>query len=291
MLRTVTAVTLALLAVSIASGMGTEQFDAAPLNDLDYAAWPDVMPVVNDPHRVYHSWVNGNEHFYFVGDTGALNAALQNFANIKADRLTVVLRPGPGRVGSFNKERSIAFNWELHLLGGIARIMARDDATGTTWDPCPLVTIYVGGAIKLDEIDIPASVQVMEVADLEQQYAKCLTNDDRSIRGWSCFPLAQLDPYDGKSMQKIAALLETDDEWVKLNAAGALAQFTGVADEAIEKLRAVKTDNDQLRERIERSIDELQQAQPDAAAQEKYQQTLAAIHKFVAAHRGAPQGN
>ena len=69
--------------------------------------------------------MNGNEHFYFAGDTAALNAALKKFASIKADRLTVVLRPGPGKTNSFKKEQSLAFNWNLHLLGGIARHMSK----------------------------------------------------------------------------------------------------------------------------------------------------------------------
>ena len=288
MLRTVATVTLALLAVSIASGMGTERFDAAPLNELNYTAWPRVMPVVNDTHRVYQSWVNGNEHFYFAGDTAALNAALTNFANVKADRLTVVLRPGPGRVGSFNDRRSIACDWQLHLLGGISRTMAQDAAVGTTWDPCPTLTVYVGGAIKLDELDIPAGIRVLEVADLERQYTKCLASSDQSIRGWSCLPLAQLDRYDAESLRKISSLLESDDAWVKLNAAGALAQFTGVADEAIAKLQAVKTNDDQLRQCVERSIDHLQQAKPDEAARREYQETLAAIHAYVTARQSKP---
>ncbi len=291
MLRAIAAIVLASLAVSAAWSWGTEGLGNAPLHEANYTEWPNVMPVINNPHRVYQSWVNGNEHFYFAGDMSPLNAALQDFAQIKAERLTVVLRPGPGRVSSFHNKQSIAFNWELHLLGGIARHMAKEDATGTAWDPHPCLTVYVGDAIQLDELDIPAGVAVVELADLQRQYTQCLASDDRDIRGWSCFPLAQLDPYDGESMRKIASLLDADDEWVKLNAASALAQFTGVADEAIARLRAVKTDNGQLRERVERSIELLQQAQPSAAARKEYEQTLTAIHAFVAAQRAKQQGN
>ena len=71
-----------------------EGFGNEPIGSANYGDWPNIMAVINDTHRVYHTWVNGSEHFYFKGDTEALNAALKNFAAIKADRRTVVLRPG-----------------------------------------------------------------------------------------------------------------------------------------------------------------------------------------------------
>ena len=46
-------------------GMGFEHVGNAPLNAVNYREWKGVMPVVNHPSRVYHTWVNGNEHFYY----------------------------------------------------------------------------------------------------------------------------------------------------------------------------------------------------------------------------------
>jgi hypothetical protein len=115
MFRSITIVTLLLLNISSAWSLGTEGFGNAPLRDANYSTWPKVMPVINDSHRVYHSWVNGNEYFYFAGDTAALNSALNAFAEIKAERLTVVLRQGPGQVSSFRREKSLSYNWNVHL--------------------------------------------------------------------------------------------------------------------------------------------------------------------------------
>jgi hypothetical protein len=101
-----------------------------------------------------------------------------------------------------------------------------------------------------------------------------------------CFPIAELDPYDPESIENIAAKLHDDDDWVKSNAAGALSLFKGMPDEAIEKLEAVKTDNDQLQKKIQKSIEVLQIVEPNEAARQHFQQSLAAIHTFVVELRG-----
>ena len=64
------------------------------------------MPVVNHTSRVYHTWVNGNEHFYYQGNLDALNDTLRKFAQEKAVR-EVVLRPGPGMTTSFDRTKKI----------------------------------------------------------------------------------------------------------------------------------------------------------------------------------------
>jgi hypothetical protein len=285
MLRLIAAIALVLFTISNAWSWGLESFGNNPLSDANYVDWPKVTLVINDAHRVYHSWVNGNEHFYFVGDTVALNAALKHFAAIKADRLTIVLRPGPGNGSSFNNEQSFTFNWKLHLLGGVSRIMSKEELGSNIWDPSPYLHVYVGDAIKLDEIEIPKGIEVLEIADLQTRYAKCLTSDDRTVRGWSCGHIARLDPYNADSMRKIAIKLDDGDNWVKLNAAGALSVSTIMADEVIGKLNTVKTDDEQLQKRIRRSIELLQKAQPDDAAHKEHQQSLASIHAFIVIQR------
>ncbi|MEX2309587.1 MAG: hypothetical protein WD738_18575 [Pirellulales bacterium] len=191
MLRSIAAVALMLLTVSNAWCLGTESFGNEPFSDINYVAWPNVMPVINDAHRVYHTWVNGNEHFYFAGDTIALNTALKNFAGIKADRLAIVLRPAPGKTNSFRNEQSLTFNRNLHLLGGIARHMSTQELGSNIWYPSPYLHVYVGDAIKLDGIEIPKGVEVLEIADLQTRFAKCLISNDRTVRGSTTLSLAR----------------------------------------------------------------------------------------------------
>jgi hypothetical protein len=278
--------TIALLLIaSEAWSMGFESFGNDPLSDNNYADWPNVLPVVNDPHRIYHSWVNGNEHFYFAGDNAALNMALKSFAAIKAKKLTVVLRPGPGTGSSLKRDRDFEFNWKLHLLGGIAKSMSRDDLGINIWDPTPYLHVYVGDGIQLDGIDIPDGVEVLEIADLKTRYAKCLASKDRGVRGWCCGHIAELDPYDEESMRQVASRLDDSDNWVKLNAVGALSVFTSNSDDVIGRLKSVETKDRRLQERIGNTVEVLQKAEPDDAGRRGYQESLASIHAFVVAQR------
>ena len=285
MLRSIAAVAIALLAVSKAWGLGIESFGNEPLTHHNYVDWPNVLPVINDSHRVYHVWVNGNESFYFEGDTTALNVALKNFATIKADRLTVVLRPGPGKGSSLKGDQLFGFDWDLHLLGGISKHLSTLELGSNVWDPNPQLYVYIGEAIKLDEIEIPEGVELLQIADLQTRYAKCLASKDDTVRGWCCGHIARLDPYNSDSMEQVARKLDDDDDWVKSNAVGAMSLFTGVAGQAIEKLKAVKTDNAQLQEQIQKSIERLQQARLDEASRKEHELALESIHAFVSVLR------
>jgi hypothetical protein len=286
MLRSIAAVGLLLLAVSNAWGMVEEFVGNEPLSGHNYTNWPNVMPVINDTHRVYRWMGNGSTCLFFKGNTVALNAALKNFAAIEAGRLTVVLRPAPGKISSFTWGRSFAFNWNLHLLGGTAKRMSTLEFGSNIWDLNPYLHVYVGDAIKLDGIEIPEGVEVLEIADLLKRYTKCLASSDQTVRGWSCDKIARLDPYDVDSMRTIAVMLHDQVDWVKRCAAGALSQFTSVADEVVEKLQAVKTDDKQLQERIDKSIESLHKAQPPKeTARKEYQQLLTSIHAFVVSRR------
>ncbi|TWT65926.1 hypothetical protein Pla123a_48370 [Posidoniimonas polymericola] len=283
MLRTIAAIGLVLSCVTSASGMGMESFGNDCLSALNYRDWPGAIPVINSKHRVYHQWVNGNESFYYQGSTADLNDALADFARIKADRLAVVIHPGPGETHSFNQERQVEFDWQLHLLGGIAKHMATLPLGSNVWDPNPYLHIYLGDGVELDALRIPAGVDVLELADLQTRYAKALESTDQSVRGWTCGRIASLDPYRRESMQAIARMLNDSDDWVRLNAAGALATFTTFSDEAIHELEAVETNDEKLQERIDKSIQQLRDSQHEPDKQQAFQQQLDAIHAYVEA--------
>jgi len=276
---------LSIMAVSDVFGSGEETFGNKPFPESNFGDWPNVMPVVNDTHRVYHSWVNGNENFYFRGDTDALNIALKSFAQVKAEKLTVILRPAPGRVSSFNEEQKFVFNWQLHLLGGIAKHMSTRDQGSNVWDPNPEFIIYVGGDIVLDRIEIPENVDVLQLADLKARYEKSLKSTHTDVRGWTCGQIAALDQYDAASMQKIAAMLDDDDDWVKLNAAGSLSVFSAHASEVEKALRNVETDDVQLKARIESTLNALQESVASKEEHDSHDAMLSDIAKFISAHR------
>ena len=122
--------------------LGTEHFGNAPLNELNYRDWRGVMPLVNHSGRAYHTWVNGNEHFYYQGDTNALNDALKKFAAIEVDVHEVILRPGPAETRTFDGKQQVRYDWLLHIQGGISR---HDEEQGTNvFDKYPTMTVFIG---------------------------------------------------------------------------------------------------------------------------------------------------
>ena len=265
--------------------LGEESFGNTPMANANIGAWPDVLPVINDTHRVYCSWVNGNENFYIRGNTAALNVALKNFALIDAESLTVILRPAPGSVNSFRSDQTFVFNWQLHLLGGIAKHMSTRDQGSNVWNPDPELIIYVGDKILLNSSEIPENLNVLQLVDLKQRCAKGLNSTHTDVRGWNCEALASLDSYDEASMLKITSMLEDSDDWAKLNAVGALSEFSVHRTSVLNSLQAVNTNDERLKERIEFSLKKINVADVPDDARKSHQSLLRAISRFVQARR------
>ena len=89
---------------------GEEHFGNGDLGEANYRAWPGIAPLVNHTSRVYQYWVNGNEQFFYRGDTAALDDALGKFAASKVKVHEVVLRPAPCEAKSFNGFKTIPYN-------------------------------------------------------------------------------------------------------------------------------------------------------------------------------------
>ncbi len=170
-----------------------------PLNAANYKDWPGIMPVVNHASRVYHRWVNGNEHFYYRGDTAALNDTLRKFAQVKS-----AVRGGPAaRTGSdpsFDRTQQVPFGWNLHLVGGIARHLTTLEQGDKIWRPHPVLSIYVGGDIDLRKMRVPPGVTMVSHSALKQRTREALQSTDKTVRGWGAGELADLDPDDARSL-------------------------------------------------------------------------------------------
>ena len=280
--------TLAFLLMGIAfaptkaSAMGEEGFGNAAKSGANYDAWPGILPVINDKHRVYFWWVNGNEKFFFDGDTAALNRTLIDFSKSESPTLEVVLRPGPGQTNTFNQKKAVDFNWELHLIGGIAATMRRLDRGENIWVSHPVLTIYVGDKIKLDQLKIPGNVRVSQIADLQSRYAEALGSTDKTVRGWASGNIASLDRFNSAAMYRVTKLLTDEDDWIKLNAIGALKSYGAKAQPALKQLReAAESEDDNLSKRAKEAIKAIESAKTDKAAEEKHVATIKAIAKFV----------
>ena len=263
-------------------GMGTEDFGNAPLSAANYRQWKGVMPAVNHESRVYHTWVNGNEHLYYEGDTDALNDALRKFAAIEADVREVVLRPGQGETKSFRGKR-IPYDWLLHIQGGISR---REEKGTNIWDKHPTMAVFVGGDhVELEKIRIPEGVVVLEVADLTARYLEGLKSDNHTVRGYAAYFLAQVDPCNRENAAAVAKLLCDENDWVRSMVVGALARFGKQAESALPALRKAsesEQETERIKKRCREAIETIANAEDSEDRLEEHRQMLTRIHKFRA---------
>lgn len=165
---------LMLLVPSLCHALGTEEKGNRLLSEFNYADWKGIMPIVNAKSRVYQVWVNGNEYLCYKGKTRELNEALATFAKVDVKNHVVVLRPGPADRRAFDKTL-VSLNWEIHLIGGLAKSRATDDIEDLEWQRDPVLTIYVTDEIDLDTLEIPEGVTLRSAPAL---HADAKTKDE-----------------------------------------------------------------------------------------------------------------
>jgi len=159
---------------SLCYALGTEEKGNRPLSELNYSDWKGIMPIVNAKSRVYQVWINGNEYLCYKGKTKELNEALATFAKVEVENHVVVLRPGAADRRAFDKTL-VSLNWEIHLLGGLAKSKATDDIENLDWQRDPVLTIYVTDEIDLEAIEIPKVVTLRSAPAL---HPDAKTNDE-----------------------------------------------------------------------------------------------------------------
>jgi hypothetical protein len=271
------------LAATRAWGAGEEQIGNDPLNAASYTQWKGLIDVVNDPHRVYYSWVNGNENFYFAGDTQKLNTALQKFAAADVEVKEVVLRPGPGETQSFDQARKFPFQWHLQIFGGIAAHLITRDQGDQVWNKHPRLTVYVGGDIDLAKLEVPKGLTLLSSDDASARARKGIESKDKTVRGWSAGVIAHHDPFATENLAAIEKLLTDEDDWVRLNAAGAVALYGAKAKSALPELRAcLARDDEGLKQRAKESIAAIEAATEDKDRERQHAAAVAKIKEYIA---------
>ena len=271
-------------------GLGEETFGNDPLNEANFADWKGIMPVVNDKSRVYSNWVNGNEHFFYKSGTKELNAALVEFAKIEVKTHEVLLRPAPGITHTFDR-KEIPFNWELHIHGGISKHLLTLDKGDEVWNKDPRLTIYVGGDIDLAKLEIPNGVTLLDVPTLSKRVAAGIAaSKDKTVRGWGCGQLTSLDHFSADNMQAVAKMLDDEDSWVRLNAAGSLPLFGKKAAAHLPALRECLISEDKgLKTRAQAAIVEIEQAEDKSKEEKESAAGQKAIAQFLAARKDSPK--
>jgi hypothetical protein len=272
-----------------AYGLGFETSGNEPLHENNYDEWKGIMPVINQQTRVYHSWVNGNEHFYYQDDTKGLNGALQSFAAVDANVREVRLLPGPAQTQTFDRE-PITYNWNLHIMGGISRHEPSREKGTSVFDKYPTITAFIGGNIELDKIRIPDGVTIIQYADLAQRYLEGLKSTDAYVRQRAPYYLAQLGPHHRTTVQAVIELLQDDYSTIRAAAAKALSGFGQDGRAALPLLRQALNDESQLvREECREAIDRIEAAKDTMSPQARAERLsmLNRISHIVELHRKA----
>ena len=268
--------------------LGTEEFGNGPLSPENYKQWPRIAEVINDKSRVYQNWVNGNEHMYFAGGVDELNRVLEAFAAAEMPVREVVLRPDAGVTRSFDATKPpVKFDWQLHVVTGIAASQFDSDKGELAWPKNPRLTIHAGPGFPLDKLSIPKELKLISIEEQSAVARLAMDSTEQSVRGWSAGIVARLDRHDPANLAALERLLADDDDWVRRNAAGSIALFGSQAKSAIPALKACLDRADaNLRAAAETAIKEIEEA-PDRTEEVKaHAAGLKRIRAFIAQAKG-----
>lgn len=281
-LAAILVLTLSLIPVK-SFALGTEEFGDEQLSAANYTQWPGLFELASDKTRVYSNWVNGHETFYFAGNTDQLNEALKQFAAIKIEKHEVLIRPGPGKAHSFNRERIIDCNWNVEVYGGISAHVVGKEKGDHFWSTDPTMTIWTGGGIDLAKIKFPEGVTVVGVNEKSARAREGLDSKDQTVRGWGLLLLPDLNPYHEENYKAVEKLLKDEVSWVRLCAAGGIKQFGPLAKPALPLLReAEKSDDAQLKKAAAEAIAAIEAAPENEAAAKEFNAAVEQIAELKA---------
>lgn len=192
-----------------------------PQSPQNYTDWPGLVDVVNDESRVSLVWVNGDEWLSYRGGTAALNRVLQEFGEVEADELHVILLPAPGpgvAVDVGKADSSSPAEWQLHVLGGISRGVAREFEIESVMEPAPTLRVYVSDQIALNELEIPPKLKLLQQSDIRQRYEEALKNGNDRARQHAAAALERLaaqTPQPAAEGAEFAARLKMIEEFIR----------------------------------------------------------------------------
>lgn len=274
-----TAVFLAIPHEEPALGLGMETIgsDQPVAEQQEWAG--GVIAVVDLASRVYSCWVNGNENFYYRGDTEELNATLSDFAAVAADVREVVLRPGPGEARTFDGLR-IPCDWRVHVPSGLYLAEAKQEKGTHVFAKHATMTIFVsGGNIELEKLQIPAGVTVLELKDLVERYIAGLKSEDHNVRGHAAYLLGAMDPYVEEIILPLVEMLKDEHEYVRRCAAIGLGRMGARALAALPTLRqGLQDENENVQKAFREAIAKIEGSESEEARE--HRAVREQIHKF-----------
>jgi hypothetical protein len=186
----------------------------AKLSAKNYTDWPGLVEAINDPSRVAQCWCNGDERFFYSGDTATLNRVLKKFAKTKVPELHVVLRPGPAPY----EGKPSKIDWHIHVIGSIARASIQHRELASISDVHPTFTIFITDRLDLDAISMPPRVIVLQLEDIRKRYLDAQKEGKPHVKREATRRLGELDAdanRRGKALREFKEQIANIEKYVE----------------------------------------------------------------------------
>src|SRR5262249_17849404 len=134
--------------------------------------WPEGMKdLANRPDRVHGYWVNETDVFFYNGDSKAFNEFADGYSQLKGTQLRVVLHAGTKKARSpwDTAARDIPDAWSLHAPSDP---LDKDGVPKAGNGYYTRVDVWLGSQVKLEELRIPANVEVVSGGEIEKFIAE-----------------------------------------------------------------------------------------------------------------------
>lgn len=129
----------------------------------------ELRGLLNNDARVSGTVGNFDTWANYAGDTGKLNAFLQDYAEVPEVGLQVVLHPGRAKRKVMLRdgtEQRVDVDWTMHIAenwSGHPNASVFKGKKGLT-----TVEIWVGGQVELDNLEVPVNLKVVSGGEIER---------------------------------------------------------------------------------------------------------------------------
>jgi len=152
-------------------GLAMELPNEGPV-ELGWEFPAGIADLASSRNRV-HGFMStfGYADLWYAGDAKAFNAYLAEYARLKDLPLQLVIHPAPGSsLRQYVSEPRAHYDWELSVKWDVAlREGPKDDKAGGF---AVTLHLFLSDAVTLDDIVVPANVEVKSGGEIEKFVAK-----------------------------------------------------------------------------------------------------------------------
>jgi hypothetical protein len=190
--------------------------------------WPKgVEEVLRHPSRVYWRCVNGYENAYYDGEIETVNELLKLFANVDLTSHHVVIRSGRPSARSFHGKLT-PYAVQFELPGGFFLGRFRKHASTGLYALKPRLIVHVNEAMAkhVEELVVPDRVSLHETTHrVEDALAGIESGGDLSLRVRSITALGEAGDSAPVVMKALNRALASDDETARDRAQRAIERI------------------------------------------------------------------